>query len=132
MRVISFIKFYIVAISALFILYSFINLTAVQQIFLTLAFTLLSPRAFRGVLKLRGVKKGDPILISHSRESPFGSFVRKVPGRALEGGRRGGTIEVEYGSERAVGEIVSYGGLFFPAEVNIMYYGGKIEVEVDG
>jgi hypothetical protein len=131
MRVISFLKFYVVAISALFILYSFINLTAVQKIFLTMAFTLLSPRIFREVLKLRGVRKGDAVLISHSRESPIGSFVRTVPGRALEGGKRGDAIEVEYGSERAVGEIVGYGGLFFPAEVNIMYYGGKIEVEVE-
>ena len=129
MRAISFLKFYVVAISALFILYSFISLTAGQKIFLTLTFTLLSLRAFREVLKIRGLRKGDAVLISPHRESPLGSFVRKVPGRALEGGKRGDAIEVEYGFERAVGKIVSYGGLFFPAEVNIRYYGGKVEVE---
>ncbi len=132
MRVISFLKFYVVAIAALFILYSFISLTAGPKILLTLAFTILSPRAFREVLKLRGLRKGDVVLISNHRESPLGSFVRKVPGRALEGGKRGDAIEVEYGFERAVGEIASYGGLFFPAEVNILYYGGKIDVEVEG
>ena len=129
MRVISFLKFYVVAISALFILYSFISLTAGQKIFLTLTFTLLSLRAFREVLKIRGLRKGDAILISPHRESLLGSFVGKFPGRALEEGKRGDAIEVEYGFERAVGKIVSYGGLFFPAEVNIRYYGGKVEVE---
>ncbi len=131
MRIISFLKFYVVATAALLVVYSFIGLTAGQKLLLTIALTLLSPRLFREGLKLRGVRRGDAVLVTRSRKSPLGSFVSKASGRALESGKLGDAIEVECGSERAVGEIASYGGLFFPAEVNILYYGGKIEVEVE-
>lgn len=129
MRTLTFLKFYVLAVAGLFVLYSFTGLTGLQKFSILLTFTVFSPRVFKGLLSLRGVKKGDVVLVSMHRETPFGSYIQKLPATALGSGKIGDTIEVEYGGSISVGEITSYGGLFFPAEVNILYYGGKIEVE---
>lgn len=131
MRFAGFLKFYVIAFTIMLLLFSFLSLTAVQKALWVLAFTIVSPGAFRELLKVRGVRKGDVVLVSSSKGASIGSLLWKLPGRALGSGRIGDTVEVEYGAERAVGEVVSCGGLFFPAEVNILYYGSKIEVEVE-
>ncbi|MEE8403733.1 MAG: hypothetical protein V3R93_08270, partial [Candidatus Hydrothermarchaeaceae archaeon] len=84
--------------------------------------TLLSPYAFKETLRVRGVRKGDTVLVSFKKSGPFGEFVQKVPARALSSGRRGGVIDVEYEATMAKGEILGYGGLIFPPEVNLLYY----------
>jgi hypothetical protein len=122
MRIASFFKFYIVLIALLFIFYSFYDIGLKQEIFLFLAISFLSPYIFKETIKIRGVKKGDLVLVSFRTERPFGFFMQKLPARALTDGKLGEVIEVEFEFKRAKGEILSYGGLFFPPEVNLLYY----------
>jgi hypothetical protein len=120
MRAFTYIKFYLLGTGALFILYSLTALTTAEKLIVFFAYTLLSPNLFRGYLGLRGVKKGDLVLAAFPKEGPLGSYVQKLPARALGEGKIGDTIEVEWGGSITAGEIKSYGGLFFPAEVNIL------------
>ena len=122
MRIGSFFKFYILLVSFLFIVYSAYDLGLERKVFLFIAATLMSPYFFKEALRVKGVKKGDTVLISFRKEGPFGEFVQKVPARALSNGRRGGVIEVEYDRTLAKGEILGYGGIIFPPEVNLLYY----------
>lgn len=122
MRIASFLKFYILLAAFLFISYSLYDLGLKREIFLFIAATLLSPYLFKGTIRVRGVKKGDTVLVSFRKSGPFGEFIQKVPARALSSGRRGGVIDVEYESTVAKGEIQSYGGLIFPPDVNLLYY----------
>ena len=122
MRIGSFLKFYILLVAFLFIFYSAYDPGLKREIFLFIAATFLSPYMFKEALKVRGVKKGDVVLVSFKKEGPFGEFIRKVPARALSSGRRGGVIDVEYERTLAKGEILSYGGIVFPPEVNLLYY----------
>ncbi|MEE8167338.1 MAG: hypothetical protein V3T58_00510 [Candidatus Hydrothermarchaeales archaeon] len=122
MRFISFIKFYVMMVAFLFILYSLYDLGLKREIFLFLALSLLSPTLFKGAIKARGIKRGDMVLISMTREDAFGSYVQKIPARALTNGRLGDVIELEYGDKKASGEITSYGGFIFPPDVNLLYY----------
>ncbi len=124
MRTFKFIKFYIIGVGALFILYSLLPVGTLEKLILLLVYTLLSPTIFRSYLALRGVRKGDVVLVAMHREGPLGSYVQKLPGISLGDGKIGDAVEVEWGGTVTVGEIKSYGGLFFPAEVNILYYGG--------
>jgi hypothetical protein len=122
MRIGSFLKFYILLVAFLFIFYSAYDLGLKREIFLFVGATILSPYMFREALKLRGVRKGDVVLVSFKKDGPFGEFIQKVPARALSGGRRGGVIDIEYERTIAKGEILGYGGLIFPPEVNLLYY----------
>ena len=115
-------KFYILLVSFLFIFYSAYDLGLKREIFLFIGATFLSPYMFREVLRVRGVKKGDVVFISFKKNGAFGEFIQKVPARALSSGRRGAVIDVEYEFTLAKGEILSYGGLVFPPEVNLLYY----------
>jgi hypothetical protein len=108
--------------SFLFIVYSAYDLGLKREIFLFIASTLMSPYLFKEAIKVRGIKKGDVVLISFRKEGPFGEFIQKVPARALSSGRRGGVIDVEYERTLAKGEILGYGGLIFPPEVNLLFY----------
>jgi len=122
MRIASFFKFYILLAAFTLILYSAYDLGLKREIFLFMAVTLLSPYIFRESLRIRGVKKGDTVLVSFKKSGPFGEFIQKVPARALSSGRRGGVIDVEYELTMAKGEIRGYGGIIFPPEVNLLYY----------
>ena len=122
MRIASFLKFYILLVAFLFIFYSAYDLGLKREIFLFIASTLTAPYLFRESLRLRGVKKGDTVLVSFKKEGPFGEFVQKVPAKALSAGRRGGVIDVAYQSTIAKGEIRGYGGIIFPPEVNLLFY----------
>lgn len=122
MRIASFLKFYVLLVAFLFIFYSAYDLGLKREIFLFIGATFLSPHMFREVLRVRGVKKGDVVLISFKKNGAFGEFIQKVPARALSSGRRGAVIDVEYELTLAKGEILSYGGLVFPPEVNLLYY----------
>jgi hypothetical protein len=124
MRTLTFIKLFIVGVGVLFVFFSIMSLSTTAKLMSLLGYTLLSPTLFKGYLSLRGVRRGDLVLITMHREGPLGAYVQKLPGRALGAGRIGDAIEVEWGGKITVGEIKSYGGLFFPAEVNILYYGG--------
>lgn len=118
----SFVKFYLITIAFLFIAYSYVNISLKRGVFLFLALTILSPYLFKGALWLRGVRRGDLVLVSTRKEGAFGLFVEKTPAKALMNGKIGDVIEVQYGTVRASGEILSYGGLFFPPEVGLLYY----------
>lgn len=122
MRIASFLKFYILLVSFLFIFYSAYDLGLKREVFLFIAATLSSPYIFKEALGVRGVKTGDIVLVSFKKNGPFGEFIQKVPARALSSGRRGDVIDVEYELTVAKGEILSYGGLVFPPEVNLLYY----------
>ncbi len=122
MRIGSFLKFYVLLLASLFIVYSTYELGPVREILLFFGATVTSPYLFKESLRIRGVKKGDGVLVSFKKEGPFGEFIQKVPGRALSSGRRGGVIEVEYGGTIAKGEIAGYGGMIFPSDVNLLYY----------
>jgi|Deesub1362A_J573_1020465.scaffolds.fasta_scaffold00094_80 hypothetical protein len=124
MRITSFFKFYILLISCLLIVFAaFPNLASLKsEIFLFIAVSLLSPYIFKEALKVRGVKKGDIVLISMKDESPFGFFMKKTFAKAISHGKVGDVIDIEFNSRRGKGEIVNYGGIFFPPEVNLLYY----------
>ena len=132
LRIASFLKFYVLLVAFLFIVYSAYDIGLKREIFLFLATTLLSPHLFRESLKARGVKKGDTVLVSFRKEGPFGEFVQKVPARALSSGRRGGVIEVAYESTIARGEILGYGGIIFPPDVNLLYALGERDCTAEG
>ncbi len=122
MRIGSFLKFYILLVSFLFIFYSVYDLGLKREMFLFIAATLLSPYLFREALRVRGVRTGDVVLVSFKKGGPFGEFIQKLPARALSSGRRGDVIDVEYESTLAKGEVLGYGGLVFPPEINLLYY----------
>ena len=122
MRVLSFIKFYLVTIGLIFIGFSFINIPASSKFFLVLGVTFLSPYLFKGYLAIRGVRKGDMVLVTFKEENRFGFFLQKVLAKALQNGKIGDVIEIEINSRKAGGEIINYGGIFMPPEVNILYY----------
>jgi hypothetical protein len=123
MRIASFFKFYILLLSFLLIFFAlYPKLSLESEIFLILAASLLSPYIFKETVKIRGVRKGDLVLISMRTENPFGFFMQKMPAVAITGGKLGDVIEVEFNSKRAKGEIVSYGGIFFPPEINLLFY----------
>ncbi|MDI6654639.1 MAG: hypothetical protein QME59_01980 [Candidatus Hydrothermarchaeota archaeon] len=128
MRVISFLKFYIISIAFLFIFYSFYDLGLRREILVFLAASLLSPQIFKVAVRARGVRRGDVVLVSAKSQNTLGFFLQKFPARALGSGRIGEVIDLEYNFKNAKGEIVSYGGIFFPAEVNILYYEEPLKV----
>lgn len=121
MKIKSFIKFYIILIALMFIFYSFYDLGLIREILLFLVITLISPSLFRAMLGVKGVRKGDLILASFSKQRDFGFFAQKVTATALSGGRKRDIIKVALNSGKAEGEIISCGGIFFPAEVKILY-----------
>lgn len=128
MKLISFFKFYIISIAFLFIFYSFYDLGLKREILIFLAVSLVSPQMFKAAVRVRGVRSGDVVLVSVKSQNAFGFFFQKFPARALSSGRIGDVIELEYNFKKARGEIVSYGGIFFPAEVNILYYEEPLKV----
>lgn len=125
MRIKSFIKFYIILIAFLFVFYSSsyaIELNLQRKVFLFFAVSLLSPYLFKWAIAIRGVRKGDLVLLSLSKQGNLGFFMQKVPATALGNGRKRDIIEVEFNSRKGKGEIVSYGGFFFPPEVRMLYF----------
>lgn len=122
MRIVSFFKFYVISIAFLFIFYSFYDLGLKREILIFLATSLLSPQIFKAALRARGVRSGDIVLVSVRSQDALGLFLQKFPARALSSGRMGDVIDIEHNFKSAKGEIISYGGIFFPAEVNILYY----------
>lgn len=128
MRVISFFKFYVISIAFLFMFYSFFDLGLKREILIFLATSLLSPQIFKVAVRVRGVRSGDVVLVSVKSQNALGFFFQKFPAKALSSGRIGDVIELEYNFKKARGEIVSYGGIFFPAEVNILYYEEPLKV----
>lgn len=122
MRIASFLKFYTVIAALLFVFYAAFDLGLKREVLLFLAATLLSPTLFRLLLSIRGVRGGDAVLVTMKREDRFGYSMQKLPALALGSGRIGDVIEVEFAGKTAKGEIASYGGIIFPAEVNVLYY----------
>ncbi len=122
MRIISFIKFYAVLLGLLFIAYSIFDLGLKRELLLFFAVTLLSPTLFKGAVHARGVREGDIVLVAIKESDTFGSYSYKALARALTSGRIGDVIEMQYEGKRASGEVLSYGGFFFPPEVNLLYY----------
>ncbi len=122
MRIFSFAKFYLISMGFLFMFYSYIGIGIARGFFLFLAVTFFSPYLFKGVLKFRGVRNGDLLLVSTQKKGVLGSMIEKTPGKALMNGKIGDVIEIRYGDVKASGEIRSYGGIFFPAEVALLYY----------
>ncbi len=124
MRIFGFLKFYAVLLGLLFLLYSIspFDLGLRREILLFFAFTLLSPTLFKGVIHIRGVREGDVVLVAVKERDALGPYSYKALARAITSGRIGGVIEIQYEGKRASGEVLSYGGFFFPPEVNLLYY----------
>lgn len=122
MRMVDFLKFYLILITLLFLGMSLFNFSTEQKVLLLLIASLISPTIFRGLLNLRGVRKGDVVLVSYSHQSEFGTLLRKEIGRALSSGKVGEVIEVELAGKLAKGEVRSVGGFIFPPEVSLLYY----------
>ncbi|WP_457554478.1 hypothetical protein [Candidatus Pyrohabitans sp.] len=122
MRLLEFLKFYLVMLILLFLGMNFFTLSAEQKVLLLLIATLASPTLFRGFLQLRGVRRGDLVLVSYSQNSELGMVFRKELGRALSSGKVGDVIEVELPGRVAKGELKSVGGFVFPPEVSLLYY----------
>lgn len=120
----GFIKFYIVLIAFLFMFYSLYDLGLVREILLFFAISLLSPSFFRAALRLRGVKRGDTVLVSLSKKDGFGFFLQKITARALDSGRKNDIIAIELTPGKAEGKIVSCGGILLPPEVKIIHFPG--------
>ncbi len=122
MRLLEFLKFYLVMLILLFLGMNFFTLSGEQKVLLLLIATLASPTLFRGFLQLRGVRRGDMVLVSYSQNSELGRVFRKELGRALSSGKVGDVIEVELPGRVAKGELKSVGGFVFPPEVSLLYY----------
>lgn len=122
LRIFSFLKFYLLTIGLLFVLYSLIDIGLRREIFLFLAVTILSPYLFKTAIELRGVRSGDLVLVSTQKEGVLGFFVEKVLAKALTNGKIGDVVEISYEYGRASAEVLNYGGLFFPPEVGLLCY----------
>jgi hypothetical protein len=122
MRLLDFLKFYLVMLTLLFLGMSLYSVSTEQKVLLFLLATLISPTLFRQFLRLRGVRKGDLVLVSYSQRSQFGTIFQKELGRALTPGKEGDIIEVELAGRLAKGEVKSVGGFVFPPEVSLLYY----------
>ncbi len=122
MRAVDFLKFYLVLMTLLFLGMSYFSLSTEQKVLLFLIASLVSPTLFRELLKLRGVRSGDLVLVSYSRKNELGTLLQKELGRALTSGKVGDVIEVELPGRLARGEVRSVGGFIFPPEVSLLYY----------
>jgi len=122
MRLLDFLKFYLVMLTLLFLGMSLFSLSTEQKVLIFLLATLASPTLFRHFLRLRGVRKGDLVLVSYSQRSQFGTIFQKELGRALSQGKEGEVIEVELPGRVAKGEVKSVGGFVFPPEVSLLFY----------
>jgi hypothetical protein len=122
MRVVGFLKFYLILITLLFLGMSFFSFSTEQKVLLFLIASLISPTLFREFLRLRGVRRGDLVLVSYSHKTEFGTLLQKELGRALTSGKVGDVIEVELTGKLAKGEVRSVGGFIFPPEVSLLYY----------
>ncbi len=122
MRVVDFLKFYLVLITLLFLGMSFFSFSTEQKVLLFLITSLVSPSLFKEFLKLRGVRRGDLVLVSYSHKNELGTLLQKELGRALTSGKVGDVIEVELVGRLAKGEVRSVGGFIFPPEVSLLYY----------
>ncbi len=122
MRVVGFLKFYLILITLLILGMSFFSFSTEQKVLLFLIASLISPTLFRELLRLRGVRKGDLVLVSYSHKNEFGTLLQKELGKALTSGKVGDVIEVELVGKLAKGEVRSVGGFIFPPEVNLLYY----------
>jgi len=122
MRLLAFLKFYLIFMTLLFLGLSFFDLSTGQKVLVFLIATLLSPSLYRELLRVRGVRRGDLVLVSYSERSPWGEVLRGELGRALTSGKVGDVIEVELLGKIGKGEVKSVGGFVFPPEVSLLYY----------
>lgn len=80
--------------------------------------SLLSPFLYPHI---RGIRKGDAVKLIFEEQSPFQIFYGNRTGVALENGRIGGRIRVEFNDGREEdGVIVAYAGIFSPAKVRAL------------
>ncbi len=122
MKLGTFVKFYLITSGLLFLVFSISSLSTIKMVLIFLAYTFISPYAFKLFLEYRGVAKGDTVLVTLEKESNFGFSIEKLPGRALTSGKVGEVIEVEFLGKKASAEVVSGGGFIFPPEVKILFY----------
>ncbi len=122
MRVLTFFKFYLLLLIVVFLGMSMVELRVEQKVLVFLLVTLLSPTMFRQLISMRGVRKGDLVLVSYTSQSNFGTLTRRELGRALSRGREGDVIEVEFSGRVAKAEVRRAGGILMPPEVNLLYY----------
>ncbi|RLF59293.1 MAG: hypothetical protein DRN25_04205 [Thermoplasmata archaeon] len=122
MRVGNFFKFLLIILGVACMFLSFVQFSTISKFLLLSGIALLSPTLYRGYLVIRGVKKGDTVIVNFHGNLKNEMFFHKVLGKALQNGKKGDVIEVEIGSYKVYGEIVSCGGILFPPEVNVLYY----------
>lgn len=132
MRVTNFVKFYLTLVALIFIPYSLGDFTLIEKLFFWLIFlcaSLLSPYLFIQLVKVRGVKYGDPVLASFEEDGNVSLLRKKIPAKALGDGKIGDIIEVECGFKKVDGKITSYGSFLFPPEVSALYYQDAVKVD---
>ncbi len=129
MRIGLFFKTLIVSVSAALILYALTpySLTFLLKLLaLALGISLLTPFAYPHV---RGVRKGDVVLVANYEASGFANLLQMNTAVAMSSGRTGGRIRISLPNGNvAEGEIISYAGFIMPARVRLTER--EIEVSV--
>jgi hypothetical protein len=121
MKILRFFRFYLLLLGLLFVVSALLELGLGRGVLLFLGTTFLSPSLFRAYVWARGVRPGDTVLVTLPERGDLDPFLPKVGARALGSGRRGDVIEVELNGKRVFGEVLNYGGILFPPEVDLLY-----------
>lgn len=128
MKIMSFLKFYLILVALLFMGFSFYESGFVRKLLLIILLTFFSPTLFRLYLSRLGVKEGDLVLAITSGTGEGISIFQKLPARALGSGKKNDIIDVELGPARFEGKITSCGGIISPPEVRIFHSAGTGEI----
>lgn len=131
MRVSYFLKFYLIFVASVFVILSLFHLMSFSKFIIFIMTSLMSPWVFKTFLRIKGVKKGDGVLVSNRRNNSMGNFISKFPGISLQDGRVGDIITVETAGVIQTGKIINMGGIIFPPEVMIDSQKGDYSEGVD-
>jgi len=128
LKVVGFLKFYLIITALLFVGFGFCEVEPIEKLLLLFLLTLVSPSLFRFYLGLRGVRKGDLVLVSTRGDEGGISIFQRLPAIALEKGKKDDIIQVELGPSRFEGKITSCGGIISPPGVRIFHATGAGEI----
>ncbi len=121
MRVEAFIKTYLLSVAIMFIIFTIFDLKLNKAIFLFLAMTFLYPFIFKIGIRVRGIKKGDIVVVSMENKDRYGIFIQKTLAKALSDAKLNEVVEIEINGNRGKALVKNLGGIFMPPVVELLY-----------
>ncbi len=121
MRVEVFIKTYLLCVAIMFIIFTIFDLKLNRAIFLFLAMTFLYPFIFKIGIRLRGIRKGDIVVVSIENKDKYGIFIQKTLAKALSNAKLNEIVEIEINGSRGKAVVKNLGGILMPPIVELLY-----------